>query len=76
MLGNNFEQLMAMVANDGFSVFTALFNKMSVVLDLCLNPDLPNKMKEIFGGMLTAMHVPVDMMFAMVNAYKKVDLNF
>ena len=43
---------MDLVANGGYSYLNALLNKVSVNLQCSMNPELPDKLKEVFGGLM------------------------
>ena len=57
----------------GVSYPLSLFNKMSVELEMSLNPDLPGKLQEVLGDMMKAMGMPADMIFSVVKVFNSLD---
>ena len=62
--------------NSDNSYLMALFNKVKMHLELSLNPELPDKLKEILGPMMQMMQLPTDMIFAGVKLFKNVNCSF
>ena len=61
------------VHESGCSVPLSIFNKMSVELEISLNPDLPGKLQETVGPMMKQMGMPADMIFSVVKVFNSLD---
>jgi hypothetical protein len=55
------------------SLLMAILNKMKMHLILSLNPELPDKLKDILGPMMQMMGMPTDMIFSGVKLFKNVN---
>lgn len=76
MIGNDFQDLMNLHENSENSYLMAFFNKLKVCLELSLNPELPDKLKEVLGPMMQMMGLPTDMIFSGVKLFKNVNCSF
>ena len=59
--------------NSDNSLLMALFNKVKLGLELSLNPELPDKLKEVLGPMMQMMGLPTDIIFSGVKLFKNVN---